>query len=180
MPRFAAPLNAGPIYGCKNGHDLFEWYEYCKVLSRYTERIFFVMPEQYLLHIFSTPVKVSTETWSQWYTEEHIRDMVHFKASRTAAVYQATTNAVVSSAGSSQSPYDLDNTGQSSFLALYQTDKAHCLDHPEYKDHVRLHSLLWSKELSCHEAGQFTPTDLELVDVMPAQAPDEENGTHCC
>jgi len=52
------------------------------------------------------------------------------------------------------------------FLALYQTDRKHCLEYEEYKDHVRSTSELWDRASSVHDVGSFAPVDMELVEPL--------------
>ena len=106
--------------------------------------------------------------------------MVYFKASKTAAFYRATSNTVrsVSLANSTESlsltrvPSATmpDGNDFKVFLALYQTDREHCLDHEEYKDHIRLTSELWDPVSSCHDVGSFSPADLELKEVKGSES----------
>ena len=118
------------------------------------------MPAHYALQVFSQPTQVSEDTWTQWYTEEHIRDMVYFGASKTGSSYIASSPALTTG------EFPQDGNASKNFLALYQTDRKHCLDHAEYKDKVRLRSELWDAKSSCHDVGAFTPMDLELVEVL--------------
>lgn len=142
------------------------------------------MPQQYLLHVHSHPVRVPLTTWTQWYTEEHLRDMVYFRAARTAAFYRATSS-VLRSVGlveedtaaltlaripSATSP---DGNDFKDFLALYQTDRKHCLESAEYRENVRLGSELWDAISSSHDVGSFAPTDLELVEVLGSYSENE-------
>ena len=119
------------------------------------------MPRPYLLQVHSQPKSVSEDTWTQWYLEEHIRDMVYFKASRTGAFYRATSDVLTYL----EPPND--GNDEKRFFAIYQLDRKGCLDTPEYKDNVRLRSALWDDaSLTCRDVGDLNPTEWELVEVL--------------
>lgn len=118
------------------------------------------MPLPYTLQVHSKPLKVPADTWAKWYTEEHIRDMVYFQASKTGASYEATAEIMTSGSFSN------DGNEGKDFFALYQTDRKHCLDYPEYKENVRLKSRLFAEGATCHDVGTFSPTGLALVEVL--------------
>ena len=137
------------------------------------------MPADYLLQVHSHPVRVPITTWQQWYLEEHLRDMVYFKAAQTGAVYKAasnvirTTNPNDTALSRTLSATPPDGNDFKSFLALYQTDHEHCLDYPEYKDHVRLTSQLWDHGSTCHDVGSFAAVDLRWGSVIGEQGANE-------
>lgn len=98
--------------------------------------------------------------------------MVYFKAAKTAAFYKSTSPVIRSLSGDGEllsltripSATPSDGNDYKAFLALYQTDRAHCLEHPEYTEKVRSSSELWDKASSCHDVGSFAPVDLELME----------------
>ena len=99
--------------------------------------------------------------------------MVHFKAAKTGASYRAISHMLASGDNIPR-----DGNDEKPFFALYQTDRKHCLDHPEYKDKVRLKSQLWDEKLSCHDVGAFTTVDLELVEVLGSYEYNESMNCH--
>jgi hypothetical protein len=143
------------------------------------------MPEPYLLQVHSHPIRVPISTWIQWYTEEHIRDMVHFRAAKTAAFYRATSHVIRTIPAGDQdlaltrtpSAIAPDGNDFKNFLTLYQTDREHCLDYPEYKDHVRLTSQLWDRASTCHDVGSFSAVDLRCEAVVGEQGANESMAT---
>ncbi|KAK5121616.1 hypothetical protein LTR85_004788 [Meristemomyces frigidus] len=111
--------------------------------------------------------------------------MVHFGAAKIAALYQATSD-VIRSGGVEDDAASLslarissatppDGNDFKAFLALYQTDRKHCLDHEDYMDNVRLTSELWDAASSCHDVGSFQPADLEVVKVVRGLAEHEDS-----
>ena len=118
------------------------------------------MPRPYLHHVHSQPTKVSEATWKQWYSEEHIRDMVYFKVSRTSAFYAASSDTYTYL----QPPGR--GIDQKQYLALYQMGRPRPWDQKEYKENVRLESQLWDRGLSCLDIADLCPEDLELVEIL--------------
>ena len=119
------------------------------------------MPRPYLLQVHSQPKHVPKETWTKWYLEEHIRDMVYFHAAQTAAFYRSSSESFTY-----LEPAE-DGGDRMTFVALYQTDRKKCLQYPEFKDHVRQKSQLWNDEsLIGRDVGDFAIVDLELVEVL--------------
>jgi hypothetical protein len=132
-------------------------------------------PKPYLLHVQSHPIRVTLSTWEQWYTEEHARDMVHFGASSTAAFYRSTSEIARlpergggSAKGLASHP-DPEGNDHKAFLCLYQSETERCLDFEGYKRHVRVKSALWDGGSSCHDVGAFSPTYLEVSEVLGKQ-----------
>lgn len=122
------------------------------------------MPLPYLLSVHSQPKKLSTETWTTWYLHEHIRDMVYFGASRTAAFYQATSQLY-----ESRSPPQ-DGSEMMDFLTLYQTDRKGTNESDIVREKVRKTSELWTQEgcagLTSFEVGEFVIEEGVLVEVL--------------
>lgn len=136
------------------------------------------MPDKYLLQVHTQPTGVSAPTWEQWYTEEHIRDVIYFQVAKTGAVYRANSD-VPRSQGidgtaeslslnrmKSPSAVPPDGNDFKRYLAIYQTKHRHCLQQPAFKDHVRLTSELWGGEKTVPDIATTSPQDLELVDVV--------------
>ncbi|KAK3671621.1 hypothetical protein LTR78_008544 [Recurvomyces mirabilis] len=148
------------------------------------------MPQPYLVHTSSHPVRVPHSTWIQWYTEEHIRDMVYTRAVKTACFYRATSHVVrtpiipeddneVLALARIPSATPPDGNDFKQFLAVYQTDKKDFLNHAEYRDRVRLTTSLWEGTSSCHDVGSFTSSDLQLMDAIHDEHMDkDEPATH--
>ena len=118
------------------------------------------MPRPYLLEVFSQPSQVSEDIWTKWYLEEHIRDMVYFKASRTGALYRSSSEIIQSG------NVPTDGSENMKYLALYQTDRKHCLDFSEFKDHVRKKSKLWDERLISFDVGDFVPRESALIEIL--------------
>ncbi|EMC96629.1 hypothetical protein BAUCODRAFT_148210 [Baudoinia panamericana UAMH 10762] len=144
------------------------------------------MPQPYLLQEHSHSTQVPPAIWSQWYTEERNRDMVHFGICKTAAFYRATSdtlgmqtsgpfafikNSAMMRFGTATSG---EEGGGEAYLAWYQTDRRRCLECPEYEIHVRQTNELWDAESICHDVGSFEIADLELVEVHDVYGPREE------
>lgn len=115
------------------------------------------MPRPYILEVQSQPIKVSEEIWEQWYTEEHIRDMVYHKVSRTGAFYRSSSEVIRSGATPKNG-----NEG-TKFYALYQTDRKHG---PESEGRVRKNTKLWDADLSFYDVGEFVFRECALIEVL--------------
>lgn len=123
------------------------------------------MPRPYALEVTSRPTKVSEDVWTQWYTTEHLRDIVYSGASRTGALYRATTPTVATNT----SQDDASGRDDTKFLALYQTGHKSVFEaarSPERKCKVRIHSELFEPGHTCYDVGVFGPSDLQLVEVL--------------
>lgn len=108
----------------------------------------------YLLHVNSRPTVVSDKLWSEWYTIEHLPDLVNTKTSTRAAFYEEIG---VPGLGEASHPRK--------FLALYQTDYAECLKTQNYID-IRTTSELFPKEggtKNIGDNGDFDARNYELV-----------------
>ena len=119
------------------------------------------MPTPHLLRVGSRAVAVPEATWLQWYLEEHIRDMVHFRVSKTAAFYRSASEIFHSGAHMAE-----EDTDRMSFFALYQTERKRCLESPEFKDHVRQETGLWQPGLRGRDVGEFAIGEFTLVEVL--------------
>lgn len=93
-------------------------------------------PSQYLLHVNSRPTEVSDGLWKEWYTSEHLPDLVGAKSSNRATFYEEVA-----------SPLNPNPDHPRKFLALYQTDFKELLNSNEYKG-IRNTSELFKKENS--------------------------------
>ncbi len=89
------------------------------------------MPEPYLIQVASEPHKVSPKIWTQWYLEEHLRDMVYFGVAQRASFYRGTSDLITNG----DTPKD-GSEGRS-FLAMFQTPRKHGLRYPAFKEKVR-------------------------------------------
>ena len=115
------------------------------------------MPRPYILEVHSETTKVSEEIWEQWYTEEHIRDMVYHKVSRTGAFYRSSSETIYSGA------MPKNGSEGMKFYALYQTDRKH---DPESEGVVRKSSGLWNANLSFCDVGELVCRECALVEVL--------------
>ena len=148
--------------------------------SRYT------MPRPYALQVTSGPIKVSEEIWTQWYTEEHIRDVVYSGASRTSAVYSASSNTVTSANDQDGNITQPNDGAETNFLALYQSTTPHVLQNctlPDLKCKVRIHSSLFppsstGQQQTAYDVGVFRPVDLQLVEILGSYEYREDVATH--
>ncbi|TKA80860.1 hypothetical protein B0A55_02337 [Friedmanniomyces simplex] len=130
------------------------------------------MPQKYLHQVHSHPIRVPLSTWEQWYTEEHLRDIVYHGIAKTAALYKASSNVVRSAAGDNEdaslgltrvaSATMPDGNDFKQFLALYQADREHPCDSEDYEGNVRETSELWDAASSIWDVGSFRAVDLEL------------------
>ncbi|KAF2169027.1 hypothetical protein M409DRAFT_21038 [Zasmidium cellare ATCC 36951] len=114
----------------------------------------------YLLHVNSKPTKVSDDLWTQWYTEEHLPDLVSSKTSTRATFYKELPSLF---GGESKNPRN--------FLALYQTDFQECLKTENYTN-LRTTSELFPKEgntKSIGENGDFNARNYELIQVYDSK-----------
>ena len=100
-------------------------------------------PAPYLLHVNSRPTAVSNALWTEWYTKEHVPDLVNSKTSTRAAFYEEIPT-----------PFAPNPDHPRKFLALYQTDKEECLKSDEYLQQVRRTSGLFAKEGSKSDKNQ--------------------------
>lgn len=92
-------------------------------------------PSSYLLHVNSRPVTVSDDLWKEWYTVEHVPDLVNSATSTRAAFYEEIGH-----------PLGRHPDHPRKWLALYQTDYEECLKTKNYEDGVRHSSELYAKE----------------------------------
>lgn len=122
------------------------------------------MPRPYALQVTSNPTKVSETLWTQWYTKEHIRDLVYSSVSKTSAVYRASSETIASSQEASNA-----TANHTTFLALYQSTAPHVLEAcaaSDLKCKVRIHSELFGDGRTCYDVGMFRPRDLQLVEIL--------------
>ena len=87
---------------------------------------------QYLLLVNSKPTVVSHDIWKEWYTVEHLPDLVNSKTSTRAAFYEEIGHAF--------NPQPKDPRP---FLALYQTNFEEPLKGDNYNNNVRRTSELF-------------------------------------
>lgn len=123
------------------------------------------MPRPYALEVTSRPTAISEDIWTQWYTTEHVRDVVYSGASRTGALYRANTSTVATNTPEGDASAQDDTT----FLALYQTDHKSVFEaarSPDRKCKVRVYSELFQPGQTCYDVGDFRPCDLQLVEVL--------------
>ncbi|KAK5175591.1 uncharacterized protein LTR77_000730 [Saxophila tyrrhenica] len=132
------------------------------------------MPQPYLLHVHSQPTTIAPQVYHQWYLEEHIRDMVYFKVMKNSAIYQSTSDALLSSNSNAQ------KTDSMPFLALYQTARSNCLESAEFKNNVRVRSRLWDPDLKKHlsEVCEHSTQQLKLVEVLGSYEFNEDVAPH--
>ena len=134
------------------------------------------MPTPYLLSVHShpKPSKLSTQTWIQWYLEEHIRDMVYFGASKTGAFYTAASEIFTSNSPPKDGSESMD------FLTLYQTDRKAVTESVEVREKVRKTSSMWKEEgcegLTSFDVGDFVITEGVLIEILGNYEYNE--GTH--
>lgn len=115
------------------------------------------MAPPYILHVLSQPHIVPSSTWTEWYTSEHLPDMVDSKVSSTAVLYHAIENHPLSTPpppGKNAMP----------FLAVYQSDSAR----PPYREAysnglIRRTSALFPADTDCYGVGSFEATNYELI-----------------
>lgn len=108
----------------------------------------------YLLEVTSRPKIVSNQLWQQWYTEEHLPDLVNSKTATRATFYSELS---LDPSGA------LPSTRQ--HLALYQTDFSEPLNTENYTD-LRRTSRLFQKEggtENISENGDFDARNYELI-----------------
>ena len=91
-------------------------------------------PEPYLLHVNSKPKVVSNDLWKEWYTAEHLPDLVGAKSSTRASFWEEIG-----------SPLEPDPKHPRPFLALYETKFEELLKSDEYIG-IRKTSELFKKE----------------------------------
>lgn len=93
-------------------------------------------PSPYLLHVNSRPTEVSKSLWSEWYTTEHLPDLVNAKSSDRATFYEEIGH-----------PLGPNPDHPRAFLALYQSQFEELLKSNEYQG-IRTTSELFKKESS--------------------------------
>lgn len=108
----------------------------------------------YLLQVTSRPKIVSNRLWQEWYTEEHLPDLVNSKTSTKATFYY-------------ELPLDPSGVLPSSrqHLALYQTEYAEPLNTENYTK-LRTTSTLFEKENgtdNISDNGDFDARNYELI-----------------
>ena len=91
-------------------------------------------PAPYLLHVNSRPTVVSDQLWKEWYTDEHLPDLVNAKSAIRATFYEEIGN-----------PLNEHPDHPRKFLALYQTDFEELLKSDEYLG-IRKTSELFERE----------------------------------
>lgn len=134
----------------------FESTKFSSRKSSFSRHTSYIMSSvsPYLLHVNSKPTKVSDALWSQWYTGEHLPDLVSSKTSTRATFYKELPPLL---GGEPHSPRN--------FLALYQTDFAECLKTENYTN-LRKTSELFPKEggtVNIQDNGDFNARNYELV-----------------
>ena len=114
------------------------------------------MPATYLLHVLSRPLKVTPETWSEWYTQEHVPDLVNHGVTKTGAVYRAVH----------PTPLGMSPPDDKTFLAIYQSDVARPLDSDAFRDKVRHKSDKYFPDgLGSRVVGKFDIRNYEVIQV---------------
>ncbi|KAJ9654157.1 hypothetical protein H2198_006776 [Neophaeococcomyces mojaviensis] len=111
-------------------------------------------PSPYLLSVTSRPTVVSDSLWQQWYTEEHLPDLVNSRTSTRATFYTEVTHQLNNAASYPRK-----------FLALYQTDFAEPLKTENYTT-LRTTSELFGKEggkEGIQDNGDFNARNYELI-----------------
>lgn len=134
------------------------------------------MPRPYALQVTSRPNQVSEDVWRQWYTEEHIRDLVYSGASKTSAVYRASSETVAANVTD-----NVDDQTATTFLALYQSTTSSVLEacrSTELKCKVRVQSSLFEPGQTCYDVGIFKPLDLQLVEILGSYEQREDVAPH--
>ena len=110
----------------------------------------------YLLYVNSRPTFVSNDLWTEWYTVEHLPDLVNSKTSTRAAFYQEIGHA-----------FNPEPQDPRPFLALYQTDFEEPLKSDNYTDNVRRESELFQKGGATSENnrdnGDFDARNYSLI-----------------
>jgi hypothetical protein len=110
-------------------------------------------PSPHLLWVNSCPTNKTTEAqWKQWYTEEHIPDLVNHHASTRASLYIETHEYP-------GAPKEAKN--EKKFLALYQSDFAEPLKSEEYTGIRTTSEILPGKMI--HGAGDFNARNYDLI-----------------
>jgi len=127
------------------------------------------MPQPYALQVFSQPKAVDEKAWTQWYTEEHLRDIVHFKAAATAALYRE----IAEPAGASEDEAQPFQGKGKTFYAFYQTEKPHPLTTLEFTTRVRTESELLPAGKTYFQSGDLQPLDLELSGTLGAASKED-------
>lgn len=112
-------------------------------------------PSPYLLHVNSRPLLVSDALWQEWYTTEHVPDLINTGTSTRAAFYEEVGH-----------PLAPNPDHPRKWLALYQTEYEECLKTKNYEDGVRHSSGLFAKEGSGSELnrenGEFDARNYRL------------------
>jgi hypothetical protein len=91
------------------------------------------MVSPYLLRVISKPTKVDSETWTKWYLDEHVPDLINSGTAIRAGFYHAFNDFDLSTKtpaqpkptmlGDQQLKHtDLEAPSERKFLAMYQTD----------------------------------------------------------
>lgn len=124
------------------------------------------MPYPYILQVFSQPSAVSDEIWTQWYLEEHIRDMVYFGVIKTASFYHAIGSPLTCNDPPS---HESDDT---SFLAHFQTEGPKPLSNPNFKEKVRQTTELFDGKRG-REVGRLKDTASQLTKVAGTEQESE-------
>lgn len=78
-------------------------------------------PPQHLLWVNSLPTKVSEDSWTKWYLDEHLGDLVRTKCVSNGAFYQEV-------------PLDPSVKHDRPYLAIYQSDYPAPMASQEYKN----------------------------------------------
>ncbi|KAI9708038.1 MAG: hypothetical protein M1820_004242 [Bogoriella megaspora] len=114
-------------------------------------------PSPYLLHVTSRPTVVSERLWIQWYTEEHVPDLVNSRTSTRATFFQEV---------SLPKEFRPESPGfPCKFLTLYQTDFEEGMNSEEIR-HVRQGSDLFvqgGSKWDTSENGDFDIRNYKLI-----------------
>ena len=129
-------------------------------------------PSPYLLHVNSSPTAVSNALWKEWYTTEHVPDLVNSKSAIRGAFYEEI--------GFVMNPKP---NNPRKFLALYQTDFEELLKSEEFKT-LRTTSELFSKESArsngIADNGNFDTKYYNLLQNYDPNNIGEREQTHAC
>jgi hypothetical protein len=112
----------------------------------------------YLLLVNSRPTSVPDTLWTEWYTTEHLPDLVNSKASTRATFYQEVSAQTTTTNTADSNPRH--------FLALYQTDHEEPLKSDGYVQEVRKHSDLFeaaSGKPRNQDNGEFDARNYKLI-----------------
>jgi len=120
-------------------------------------------PSPYLLWVNSRPITVTDEKWVEWYTDEHVPDLVGHGASTRATFYRETFDFP----GSSREHHDrqwlsMDQGKQHRlYLAMYQTNFEEPLKSDEYLGIRTTSEIFPGKQIM--GAGEFNARNYKLI-----------------